>query len=67
MTRSRRDYLHRVPDDGLTAAEVGPWAEEKYRCLGMYAEIFSTGMKRQWHNRVYIDLFCGPGSRPDPQ
>lgn len=59
--KSRRDYLIEVPDDGLLAYDVGGWAADKYRRLGMYAEIFSTGMKRQWDTRVYLDLFSGPG------
>lgn len=61
MSRRRKDYLILAPDDGLPAAEVGPWAVEKYRRVGMYAEIFSTGMKNRWDCRTYIDLFAGPG------
>src|SRR5678815_4496625 len=57
----RKDYLIPAADDGLPAPEVGRWSEEKYRRLGMYAEIFSTGMKNQWPTRVYIDLFAGCG------
>jgi three-Cys-motif partner protein len=41
--------------------DVGPWAEEKYRRMGMYAEMFSTGMKNAWDALVYLDLFAGPG------
>lgn len=59
--RSRRDYLIEVADDGLLAYTVGAWAADKYRRLGMYAEIFSTGMKKSWDLRVYLDLFSGPG------
>lgn len=59
--KHRRDYLIEADDDGLPAADVGPWAVEKYRRLGMYAEMFSTGMKNLWPTRVYIDLFAGPG------
>ncbi len=61
MTKPRREYLIEAPDDGLPVPEVGRWAEEKYRRLGMYAEIFSTGMKNVWPTRVYIDLFAGRG------
>ena len=61
MKRRPKDYLVAAPDDGLPAAEVGPWAVEKYRRVGMYAEIFSTGMKNRWDCRTYIDLFAGPG------
>jgi beta-lactamase superfamily II metal-dependent hydrolase len=61
VSRRHKDYLIAAPDDGLPAAEVGPWAVEKYRRVGMYAEIFSTGMKNRWDCRAYIDLFAGPG------
>jgi len=50
-----------VEDDGLLVSDVGPWARDKYRRVGMYAELFSTGMKRRWDSRVYLDLFAGPG------
>ncbi|OLD58679.1 MAG: hypothetical protein AUI33_17360 [Ignavibacteria bacterium 13_1_40CM_2_61_4] len=59
--KRRRDYFITVPDDGLLAYEVGPWAEDKYRRVGMYAEMFATGMKNLWDRRVYLDLFAGPG------
>jgi three-Cys-motif partner protein len=61
MKRQRRDYLIPAEDDGLVVAEVGPWGTEKYRRLGMYAEMFSTGMKNRWDTRTYIDLFSGCG------
>lgn len=61
MKRRSKDYLVTAPDDGLPAAEVGAWAADKYRRVGMYAEIFSTGMKNRWDCRTYIDLFAGPG------
>jgi three-Cys-motif partner protein len=61
VSKARKDYLIPAPDDGDPAREVGRWAEEKYRRLGMYAEMFSTGMKNQWQTRVYIDLFAGSG------
>jgi len=59
--RNHSNYLIQVEDDGLPAPIVGPWSEEKYRRLGMYAEIFATGMKNRWAQRVYLDLFSGPG------
>ncbi|MEO8194465.1 MAG: three-Cys-motif partner protein TcmP [Gemmatimonadales bacterium] len=61
MKRRPKDYLVEAADDGLVAAQVGPWGTEKYRRLGMYAEMFSTGMKNTWPTRVYLDLFSGPG------
>jgi hypothetical protein len=48
-------------DDGLTCPAVGPWAETKYRLLALYYELFSTGMKNKWDQRVYIDLYAGAG------
>lgn len=48
-------------DDGLPRSEVGTWAEDKYRLVYLYDELFSTGMKNRWQSRVYIDLFSGPG------
>jgi three-Cys-motif partner protein len=48
-------------DDGLPCPEVRRWAEEKYRLLALYDELFSTGMKHKWHQRVYIDLYAGAG------
>jgi three-Cys-motif partner protein len=48
-------------EDGLPIPEVGAWALEKYRRVWYYDQIFSTGMKAKWDQRVYIDLFSGPG------
>lgn len=59
--RPRRDYFITALDDGLMALDVGPWVEQKYRYVGMYAELFATGMKNLWPRRVYLDLFSGPG------
>jgi three-Cys-motif partner protein len=59
--RPRRNYFIEVEDDGLLSYDIGPWAVDKYRRVGMYAEMFSTGMKNQWDTRVYLDLFAGPG------
>lgn len=51
----------RVDDDGLVCPEVRRWAETKYRLVSLYDELFSTGMKNKWDNRVYIDLYAGAG------
>jgi three-Cys-motif partner protein len=40
---------------------VGSWAEAKYRLLALYDELFSTGMKHKWDQRIYIDLYAGAG------
>jgi three-Cys-motif partner protein len=50
-----------VEDDGLPCPDVGSWAETKYRLLALYDELFSTGMKYKWDQRVYIDLYAGAG------
>jgi hypothetical protein len=50
-----------VNDDGLVVPEVGVWAEEKYRIIELYDALFSSGMKRKWDCRVYIDLFSAAG------
>jgi three-Cys-motif partner protein len=50
-----------IEDDGLHTPEVGDWAERKYRLISYYGQIFSTGMKRKWDSRAYIDLFAGAG------
>ena len=50
-----------VEDDGLYCPEVGRWAEDKYCLMGMYATLFSTGMKKKWDERIYVDLYAGAG------
>lgn len=52
--------LH-VEDDGLPCPEVGRWAVDKYRLLHLYDQLFSTGMKNKWEQRIYIDLYASAG------
>ncbi len=59
--KQHRNYLIEAPVDGLLTSDIGEWAADKYRHLGMYAEMFATGMKNRWPKRVYLDLFSGPG------
>jgi three-Cys-motif partner protein len=47
--------------DGLPIRDNGPWIETKHRLLTYYSELFATGMKNLWRNRVYLELFSGPG------
>jgi three-Cys-motif partner protein len=61
MSKKNFNPIISVEDDGLYIPEVGAWGEEKYKLLGGYAEIFTTGMKNLWDNLVYIDLFAGAG------
>ena len=53
--------LPQVEDDGLITPEIGPWAEQKYRLVSNYCEMFAKSMKARWDCRVYIDLFAGAG------
>ena len=55
------DPLIKVSDDGLFIPEVRRWSLEKYKLVGSYCDIFSTGMKNLWEQRIYIDLFAGAG------
>ena len=55
------DPLIQVKDDGLFIPEVRLWSLEKYKLVGSYCDIFSTGMKNLWEQRIYIDLFAGAG------
>ncbi len=57
---SAREAL-RAEDDGLVCPQVGSWAETKYRLIALYDELFATGMKDKWRNRVYVDLYSGAG------
>ncbi len=59
MANSLEDL--RVEDDGLACGEVGRWAETKHRLISLYGELFATGMKNKWEQRVYIDLYAGSG------
>jgi three-Cys-motif partner protein len=54
--------------DKRIARCVGHWSEDKLFYMRRYAGIFANGMKNKWENRVYVDLFSGPGRsrvRPD--
>lgn len=50
-----------VQPDGLPHSEAGAWTEEKHSLVSYYARLFSTGMKDKWHERIYIELYAGPG------
>ncbi|MFC1593258.1 three-Cys-motif partner protein TcmP [Candidatus Omnitrophota bacterium] len=55
------DEGNTIASDGYIAIEFGPWAEDKLSHLEKYCAIFNTATHKQWKNRVYIDLFSGPG------
>ena len=50
-----------VKPDSLFTPEVRSWSLEKYRLVGSYCNIFTSGMKGKWNQLVYIDLFAGAG------
>ena len=50
-----------LASDGYVALEFGSWAEDKLSHLDKYCSIFNTATRKRWKNRVYIDLFSGPG------
>ena len=47
--------------DGHVAIEFGPWAEDKLSHVEKYCASFNIATYKHWKNRVYIDLFSGPG------
>ena len=53
--------LIEVKADDLYTPEVREWSLEKYKLVGSYCDIFTSGMKNKWGKLVYIDLFAGAG------
>ena len=56
-----KDEPVNVTDDDLLCPEVGSWAETKHDHVAYYAKLFSSGMKRKWNRRVYVELYAGAG------
>lgn len=50
-----------VEPDGNFTPQVRAWSLEKYKLVGSYCDIFTSGMKNLWNQLVYIDLFSGAG------
>lgn len=48
-------------EDGLCLPLVGGWAINKYKIIFDYMTLFSTGMKKNWDNRIFIDLYSSAG------
>lgn len=48
-------------EDGMDPLKAGSWTQHKYEYLFNYMQMFSTGMKNIWNERVYVDLYSGPG------
>lgn len=57
----RSQWSETLASDQLPARPSGPWIETKHRVLTYYANLFATGMRHKWENRVYLELFSGPG------
>ena len=57
----RSNLLETAQADGLETTSIRRWALEKYRLVSLYSRLFSTGMKRKWPIRAYIDLYAGSG------
>lgn len=50
-----------VVSDGLHTPTVRQWSLDKYKLVGSYCDIFTSGMKNKWDQLIYIDLFAGAG------
>jgi three-Cys-motif partner protein len=55
------DGPEKLAEDGLLYPEVGSWTETKHDHVSYYAKLFSSGMKRKWGRRIYVDLYAGAG------
>ena len=55
----KKDVLF-CEEDRLPVVVKRSRAEDKYRTLFNYMELFSTGMKNKY-KRVYVDLYAGSG------
>lgn len=47
--------------DSPNEAEVGPWAAEKLEALERYLEYYTTRLKNQRWQTIYLDAFAGGG------
>lgn len=50
-----------VDNDENYTPVVRAWSLEKYKLVGSYCDIFTSGMKGRWNQLIYIDLFSGAG------
>lgn len=55
------DPVIEMASDGEYTPEVRIWSLEKYKLVGTYCDIFTSGMKGKWDQLVYVDLFAGAG------
>ena len=56
----------RIASDGLRARENGEWAVTKLLFLDRFGPTAIDATRRK-HNRVFVDLFAGPGMNIDPR
>lgn len=50
----------------MTQAFGGPWTERKLRVLGEYLDRYTTALKNQAFDLIYVDAFAGEGQwRPN--
>lgn len=63
MKEDKSAYLKidETEDDGLYTPVIKEHSLDKYRVINLLLNIFSTGMKNRWDERVCIDLFSGAG------
>lgn len=52
---------YKKDEDNLPLRCIGRWSKDKLYYLSRYMNAFNTATKRHWRNRVFIDLFAGPG------
>ncbi len=53
--------LRGLQDDGLYLPTIKEHSLEKMARHDYYANLFSTGTKRSWHQRAYLGLYSGAG------
>jgi three-Cys-motif partner protein len=53
--------LIEAENDNFEIPEVGAWSIQKWKLMGTYCSIFTSGMRNIWDQLVYIDLFAGAG------
>ena len=50
-----------IGHDDLPVIVQGAWSADKLHFVRYFSTLFSSGMKKLWPNRAYVDLFAGPG------
>lgn len=47
--------------DGLPVRESGVYIDQKHDLLSYYSSMFAMGMRNKWQERVYMEVYAGPG------